>query len=69
METAVFCERIRTARHEKWMSQTDLARRAGINRSLLNKYEHGVQRPVIDNLIAIARALDCSLDWLVGLED
>lgn len=65
----VFCERLRSARHERWMTQAEFARRTGINRSMLNKYEHGTQKPAMDNLIAMARTLDCSLDWLCGLED
>ncbi|MNW12957.1 helix-turn-helix protein [compost metagenome] len=51
------------------MTQAEFARRTGINRSMLNKYEHGIQKPAMDNLIAMARTLDCSLDWLCGLED
>lgn len=65
----VFCERLRTARKERGMSQVKFAERTGLDRTMLNKYEHGERQPAMDNLLQMARVLDCSLDWLCGLDD
>lgn len=65
----VFCERLRIARKERGMSQTRFAERTGMDRTMLNKYEHGERSPTIDSLVKMLRVLDCPADWLLGIED
>lgn len=66
---AMFCERLKLARREKGMSQEKFSRRTGIGRPEIAKYENGIRQPAMDNLMKLAQILDCSIDWLVGLED
>ena len=36
--------------------------------SVLYNWKNGVTKPNVYSLIAVARALDCSLDYLIGRE-
>jgi transcriptional regulator with XRE-family HTH domain len=47
---------IRQARRESGLSQAELARRAGMPRSVLNAYERHHRQPGVDALARIARA-------------
>lgn len=51
---------------QKGMKQADLCREAGISTSLLSQYATGKVSPTLEKAQAIARALDVSLDELVG---
>src|SRR5947207_14294106 len=53
--TSVAGELIREARRRSGLSQAELARRAGLTRSVLNAYERGRRQPGVD---ALARVLD-----------
>src|SRR5258708_30697949 len=61
--------RIRDRRKALGMSQDDLAERAGTNQGQISRYENDESIPLADVLEAIARGLDCSADWLLGLSD
>lgn len=65
----IFGERLKQAREERGMTQGQLAYRAGIERANLNRYEHARILPRIDSLILLANELDCTTDYLCGLED
>jgi transcriptional regulator with XRE-family HTH domain len=63
-------ERVRRRREELRMSQQDLAASTGIQQTLISRIERGVNtNPHKDVLLRLARALRCSIDWLVGLYD
>ncbi len=47
---------IRQARRESGLSQAELARRAGMHRSVVNAYERHHRQPSVDALARIARA-------------
>lgn len=49
------------------LSQSDLARSAGLNVRQIARYEAGEQQPVLSAAVALARALDISLNQLAGL--
>lgn len=58
---------IKQRREEKGVSLTDFARMLGIGKDRLLKIEKG-QRPVnVEVLISIAKALNASIDELLGL--
>ena len=59
-------ERIRKYRKEKGWTQTQLAEEADLFTSYISHYETGIWLPCLLNLIAIADALNVSLDDLVG---
>lgn len=62
-------ERIAKIRKEKGFTQSELAKKIGITRSHVSKYEIGWTRLYDEMLIRFAIALDVSLDYLVGLKD
>ena len=63
-------ERIKERRERRGWSQGELARRAGIDPSLLSRIESGsTTNPGVNALKGLARALQCSIDHLVGLYD
>ena len=59
-------ERIRKYRKEREWTQADLAFEADVLSVYISYYETGRTLPSIINLIAIADALEVSLDDLVG---
>ena len=61
-----FGQRLRSLRTERKLSRAELARRAGLADGVYARYERGECAPGVDVAHAIARALDVSLDYLVG---
>lgn len=59
-------ERIKSRREALGLSQTDLARSVGLTPQAVSAYENGVRRASGDVIAAIADALDCSADYLLG---
>lgn len=60
-------ERIIHLRESKGWSQAELARRTGINKSVMNRIELG-ERPIRDHeILMFASVLDTSADYLLGL--
>ncbi len=58
------------ARLEKLhMSQTELSRRTGISTSTINDWKKKKINPQADKLVAVCRALDMSLEELLGCEE
>ena len=57
--------RIRELRQEKQLSQEELARRLGVDRSSVARWETGSNNPRIEKLLALAKIFGCSLDELV----
>lgn len=61
--------RLKKARIDRCMNLVDLSVRSGINVSTITGFENRQVLPRLPTLIALAMVLDCSLDYLVGLED
>ncbi len=59
-------ERIRAKREELGLSQSELARKVGLTRQGLCKYELDRADPRLFNAMCIAEALGVSLDYLAG---
>lgn len=57
-----FVKRLRTVRGRR--SQAQFARDLGVFQQNINRYEHGTL-PHVDFLIALARAENVSVDWLL----
>jgi transcriptional regulator with XRE-family HTH domain len=47
---------IRQIRHDSGLTQAELARRAGVQSSVLSAYEHGSRQPSVAALVRIAEA-------------
>lgn len=64
----ILAERLREQRRLKSKTQNDLAKTLNISRAAYGEYELGNHLPTVDKLVALAAALDVSIDYLVGLE-
>lgn len=51
------------------MTQTDLAREAGLPATTISHFEAGSRKPSFDNLRRLSRTLNVSSDYLMGLVD
>jgi len=67
LEDSLLPQRLREIREQRGMSQHELGQlcRMGINQ--ISRYETGRHEPSATNLIKIARILDVSVDYLLGL--
>ncbi|GLZ41229.1 helix-turn-helix transcriptional regulator [Actinokineospora sp. NBRC 105648] len=54
-------DRVRAARERVGLSQRALADRAELSQATLNRVELGARKPKMPELVALARALGCSL--------
>lgn len=64
-----FPTRLKQARTAKGYSLTELAERAGQALSTVSRIEAGDRPPSVDQLLALANALQCSTDFLLDRED
>ena len=62
-------ERIHLARRRVGLSQVELAARADISPTTLNRVELGRQKLYAETLLTLARLLGVSVDYLVGIID
>ena len=63
-------DRLRDLRKAKGLSQDDLAERVGLSKQQLYRIENGKSaNPGADLLVQLAKELECSIDYLVGLVD
>ncbi len=58
-------QRISALRRERGLSQAELARRLGISASAMGMYEQGRREPSADTLVALARELQVTTDFLL----
>lgn len=61
-------EKISICRQNKNMTQETLAGKLGITPQALSKWERGMSLPDVSMLADLARILEVSVDWLLGLE-
>lgn len=62
-------ERIHLARRRLGLSQVELATRADISPTTLNRVELGRQKLYAETLVTLARILGVSVDYLVGMTE
>ncbi len=63
-------DRIKQKRIENSLTLTQLSELTKINAGTLTKYEKGINKPTIENLIALSQKLSVSISWLIiGKED
>lgn len=64
-----FGNRVRAARWERGLSQEALARIIDTSKNSVQNWERNSSSPRAESVVAIARALDVSADYLLGLSD
>jgi transcriptional regulator with XRE-family HTH domain len=62
---ATFHRRLEHLRKERALTQAELARRLGVQRTIVASYEHGQSLPPLPMLEKLSKALEVSLDHLV----
>src|SRR5947208_342492 len=65
----VFAERLRERRTKLGLLQAQLAEKAGLPATAISHFEAGARKPSFDSLRALANALECTTDWLIGRVD
>lgn len=64
-----FAERLRLVLKVNNITQVELAKRINMSQGIVNNYCTGKREPTLDGLILISKALNESVDYLLGLED
>jgi transcriptional regulator with XRE-family HTH domain len=62
-------ERLVLLRRRRGLTQPELAHRTKMGITTLNRMENAHNSPSIEKLVALARELGCSTDYLLGLSD
>ena len=65
----IFDKRLKELRIEKQLSQKELADLLSTGQSSISAWERGAREPLAHQLIDLARVFECSVDYLLGLED
>ncbi len=65
----IFASRLKALREDAGLSQAELGRRVGLNRSSISKFESGNFQPSSSTLVLFARYFNVSADFLLGLID
>lgn len=60
----MFGKNLQRLRREAEMKQEDVARKCGVDRATISKWESGEFSPRADKLVALARCLNCTVDDL-----
>jgi len=63
-----FGERLKELRKEKNWTQQQLANKIELSKTVISKYENGIQMPTLDTLIKLAAIFNVSMDYFTGLE-
>ena len=63
-----FNENLKKARKSAGLTQVGLAKKIGTTKSTISLYESGKREPDIVRLKEIAKALDVSCDYLLGID-
>ncbi len=71
LNMTLFSKRLKEARTDKNMTQKELSEKSGVSTVMISAYErsntNSGKNPALNNIYAIATALDVSIDWLCGL--
>src|SRR5919206_2225450 len=62
-------ERVMVMRRRRGLTQQELATTAQMSKTALNRLENGLQSVYAERLATLARILDVSADYLLGLHD
>ena len=61
--------RLKELRRARKLRQEQIARRIGVDRTVISGYENGMRQPSLDTLISLARLFQVSTDYLLGLSE
>ena len=64
-----FDQRLKELRIEKQLTQKELADLLSTGQSSISAWERGAREPLAHQLVDLARVFECSVDYLLGLEE
>lgn len=64
-----FGMRLRQLRKDRGMSRVSLAKKLGVSKETVYRYENNIQNPSLDRTRQLAIILQTSVDYLVGLDN
>ena len=67
MANEQFAQRVKSLRQEKGFSQKELGDLVGVSKVSIFNYENSLQLPSVEILVLLAKALNCSVDYLLGV--
>ena len=62
-----FAENLKNLRNKKGLTQTQLAERLWLNKSIISAYENQQRMPSLDVLIKLSYEFNVSMEYLLGL--
>ena len=65
----MFKDRLRARRIELGLTQETLAQLSGLRLQAICKYENDRQSPLADSVAKLAKALGCTTDYLLGMDE
>ena len=60
--------RLRQLREDRGMSRLTLAKKLGVSKETIYRYENNLQDPALNRIIQLAGIFQTSIDYLVGLD-
>jgi len=63
---AVVGQRIKYLREKYDLNKTEFAKRIGVDRTTITRYESGEIAPILEIMLKIKKEFGVSLDWLAG---
>lgn len=66
---APFKDRFAVLLKKEGVKQSELEKKTKISHSTMGYWKNGKKQPTIDNIIKIANALNCSVDYVLGRTD
>lgn len=64
-----FGVRLRQTREDRGLSRTALAKKLGVSKETIYRYENNIQSPSLDRTKQLAVTLRISVDYLLGLDN
>lgn len=66
--TYKFAENLKNLRTSRGLTQTQLARRLWLNKSIISAYENETRTPSLEVLIKLSNEFNVSMEYLLGIE-
>jgi len=66
--TYKFAENLKNLRTSKGLTQTQLAQRLWLNKSIISAYENETRTPSLEVLIKLSNEFNVSMEYMLGIE-
>ena len=66
--TCKFAENLKNLRTSKGLTQTQLAKRLWLNKSIISAYENETRTPSLEVLIKLSNEFNVSMEYILGIE-